>query len=60
MRVLEFDHLEPEHKSFAISQSVRLNKSWEEVMSEIAKCQILCANCHKKKTAQQFGWYKNR
>ena len=58
IRVLELDHLDPTTKVFSISQAVKLGHSWNSVMNEINKCQILCANCHKKRTAQQFGWYK--
>jgi len=58
IRVLELDHLDPQLKKFTISQAVRLGKGWEEVEQELKKCQILCANCHKKRTAKQFSWYK--
>jgi protein-arginine kinase activator protein McsA len=58
IRVLELDHLDPQLKEFTVSQAVRLGKSWDEVVQELKKCQILCANCHKKRTAEQFGWYK--
>lgn len=58
IRVLELDHLDPSAKNFTISQAVKLGRSWEEVLLEIKKCQVLCANCHKRRTAQQFGWYK--
>jgi len=58
IRVLELDHINPAKKLFTISQAVKLGFSWEEVLLEIEKCRILCANCHKKITAQQFSWYK--
>ena len=57
--VLEFDHLNPALKSFEISQAVRLGHSWSETLKEINKCEVVCANCHKKRTAKQFNWYKN-
>jgi hypothetical protein len=57
-RVLELDHIDPEQKLFSISQAVRLGYGWSDVIDEIKKCQILCANCHKCRTAQQFNWYK--
>lgn len=56
--VLEFDHINPSEKSFGIAGGIRLGYSWEKIVSEIEKCRILCANCHKKQTASQFGWYK--
>jgi 5-methylcytosine-specific restriction endonuclease McrA len=58
IRVLELDHIHPEQKNFNISQAVKFGYSWEEVLTEMAKCRILCANCHKRRTAQQFSWYK--
>lgn len=54
----EFDHIDPATKSFNVSQAVRLGYSWEKVLEEIKKCQIVCANCHKRRSAKQFGWYK--
>jgi hypothetical protein len=59
VRVLEFDHLDPALKQFGISQAYRLGISWEVVLEEIGKCRVLCANCHKRHTAEQFNWYKN-
>lgn len=56
--VLEFDHLEPSIKHFSISQAVRLGHPWEVVVMELEKCQVLRSNCHKKRTATQFNWYK--
>ena len=58
IRVLEFDHLDPSLKTFNVSQAVAKGYSWNDVLQEIKKCQLLCANCHKRKTAQQFNWYK--
>ena len=58
IRVLEFDHIVPSEKRFDISQGVRLGYNWDEIYQEIAKCRILCANCHKKHTSSQNKWYK--
>ena len=59
IRCLELDYLDPTKKIFSISQAVRLGYSWSQTLSEIDKCRVLCANCQKKHTAEQVGWYKN-
>lgn len=59
IRVLEFDHIDPSKKSFSIARGIGSALSWASILAEIAKCQILCANCHKIRTANQQGWYKN-
>lgn len=44
--VMEFDHINPENKSFNIGRSSKMN-SFKQIQEEIAKCDIVCANCHK-------------
>ncbi len=56
--VLEFDHIAD--KNMSISKMITYNFSIAQIRNEIKKCQIRCANCHRRKTALQFGWYKNR
>lgn len=53
--LLEFDHRE--NKSYDVSTMLTLSE--KSIQDEIAKCDIRCANCHRMKTAIQFGWYKN-
>jgi hypothetical protein len=54
--VLEFDHLD--NKSFDISDGHM--KPWKVFQDEINKCEVVCANCHKRRTAKRAGnWYKN-
>lgn len=43
--VLEFHHLRD--KKFMISWALG-NAGWESIANEIAKCVILCANCHRR------------
>lgn len=54
--VLDFDHLRD--KEYNVSDMVRLGYSWNKISKEISKCQILCSNCHRKKTAKYFGHYR--
>lgn len=44
---LEFHHLDPTQKKFSVSQR-RWRPSLEKLIEEIAKCRVLCANCHRK------------
>ena len=51
--ILEFDHLpEVGAKSFDISGGLG-GQSIKEIVLEIAKCEVRCANCHRKKTAER-------
>lgn len=29
-------------------------KSWDTVLKEIAKCELVCSNCHKERTYQRL------
>lgn len=58
VRCLEFDHIDPMTKSFSLSEVFKLQPKIDVVMAEIDKCNILCSNCHRKRTSKQFGWYK--
>lgn len=51
--VLEFDHRDPKHKRFCIAETG--NKSLPNVKREIAKCDVRCANCHRRRTARQHA-----
>lgn len=45
---LHFDHIDRATKSFMIAQNT--GRSWKKLMEEVAKCRVLCANCHAIKT----------
>lgn len=46
---LSFHHRDEKTKKFNISQeAVRRNRSLEYLQDEIAKCDVLCENCHRK------------
>ena len=42
---LDFNHIDPEAKSFHVAQDA--TRSWAKIEEEIAKCEVLCANCHR-------------
>lgn len=56
--VLEFDHVEA-NKTMNISEMVHRGKSLAVIKEEIEKCVVRCANCHRRKTAKDFEWYKS-
>lgn len=43
----EFHHRDAEKKEFGISQTGNPRR-WEETVAELAKCVMLCANCHRE------------
>lgn len=57
--VLEFDHRDPEQKLMDVA-TMMLSKRWPRVLAEIEKCDVRCANCHRRRTARQFRWSKAR
>jgi HNH endonuclease len=48
--VLEFDHIRD--KSFAIGTALT-SYGWDKIVAEIEKCEVVCANCHRRRTARR-------
>jgi hypothetical protein len=57
--VLQFDHIKGD-KERNISEMVSAGETWYAIVLEIRKCQVRCANCHLKATAQRGNFYKTR
>jgi hypothetical protein len=55
-RCLDFDHRDPRRKKASISRLIGYAE-WDDLLLEIAECDVRCANCHRKRTAQQFRWW---
>ena len=51
--VLEFDHT-GDDKAFNISEGL-ISRPWPVILAEIAKCDVVCANCHRRRTAGRGG-----
>jgi hypothetical protein len=49
--VLDFDHRDDEVKVGNISEMSLRMLSLNRLLSEIAKCDVLCSNCHRRRTA---------
>jgi len=56
--VLEFDHTAD--KKAAVAQLVAGGYSWCAILQEIAKCEVRCANCHRRITAKRGSWIRYR
>ena len=50
LAALDFDHKEPKYKYKAISAMMSQGYSDNEVIMEMHKCELRCANCHRIKT----------
>lgn len=55
--VLEFDHRR--NKEHNISDLVRSRASIARIEEEISKCDVRCANCHRRQTAKRGNWERN-
>lgn len=53
---MDFDHVRGK-KIASISKMMRESYSWESILAEIAKCEVVCSNCHRIRTAARGQWY---
>lgn len=53
-RVLQFDHRDPSEKKGSVSSMVTNGVSLDIVQQEVAKCDVRCCNCHRKKDMRVF------
>jgi hypothetical protein len=56
--VLDFDHVDD--KQASVSRLAHSECSLARLEAEMAKCVVRCANCHRRKTAADFGHYRHR
>lgn len=53
---LEFDHVRGRKRGNIASMLG--DHAWATIEAEIAKCDVRCANCHRRKTAHAREWYR--
>lgn len=61
LEVLEFDHRPDEPKTTDVS-NLMTSGTWEAFVAEVAKCDVVCANCHRIRTVKrkQLGGQRGR
>lgn len=57
--VLEFDHVRG-RKAGDVCSMMQAGCSWKTISLEIKKCDVRCANCHRRKTARAEGYFSWR
>ena len=55
--VLDFDHIDPKTKLWTVGKMLS-RQAGPAIEREIEKCIVRCANCHRMRTANQFGSYR--
>lgn len=50
---LQFHHPDPNEKEISVSEAVKRGWSRKRILAELAKCEVLCANCHAKHHAAE-------
>lgn len=54
--VLDFDH----QRDKVANVSALFGHPWSTILAEIEKCEVVCANCHRRRTAAQFTTFRHR
>jgi len=58
---MDFDHRDPGEKRFNLSSARAGLKNRTELLAEVAKCDIVCANCHRRRTRMRHcKWLAGR
>lgn len=51
--IMQFDHRNPLEKKYTIADLLNRMRSMHLIVEEIAKCDVVCANCHAERTHKQ-------
>lgn len=60
LRVLDFDHDVGSDKKADIAALVAGCGRWSDIVTEIAKCTVRCANCHRRVTSERAQDWRQR
>ena len=59
VRVLDFDHEDPAKKTQEVGRLSTFGLPWSRILTEIEKCSVRCANCHRRRTSAMSGWWRS-
>ena len=58
---MDFDHRDPSTKKFNLCSSSAALKSRKQLLEEAAKCDVVCANCHRLRSRRRHrAWLASR
>lgn len=57
-RCLDFDHRDGATKGGNVAKLLGDALSWSRVLIEIEKCDVRCANCHRRVTSERGAWWR--
>jgi hypothetical protein len=55
--VMEFDHVRGEKKA-NVGDLLARGSGWPAMLEEIGKCEMVCANCHRRRTARRGNHHR--
>ena len=58
--VMDFDHRDPATKTYDVPTMVKQMFAWGTVLTEVAKCDLVCACCHRLRTYHGNNSYRTR
>ncbi len=50
---MDFDHIPGRGKSFGLGGNGGVGHTMIELQDEVAKCELVCSNCHRVRTARR-------
>jgi len=54
---LEFHHKDPSQKVSKIDVRIITNRTWDFLLTELDKCLLLCANCHREHHCPDLNYW---
>lgn len=51
---LDFHHIDKDEKDLNLNSAINHGWSKQHILDEISKCEVLCANCHRKEHQSEF------